>query len=96
MGDDVLTENFRNPGQEERVCLILFLLRGVGFPIHPFLRGLLNFDGIQLHNLTLGSIMHIYGFVTLRELFLGCEAHFELWRKFFCLVPRHQGGGSIF
>ena len=29
------------------------------------------------------------------ELFLGCEAHFELWRKLFCLVPRNQGG-SIF
>ena len=39
--------------------------------------------------------MHISGFVALRELFLGIEAHFELWRKFFCLVPR-QRGGSIF
>jgi len=52
--------------------------------------------GIQLHNLTPGSILHISGFVALCELFLGCEAHFELWKKFFCLVPRHQGGGSIF
>ena len=30
------------------------------------------------------------------QIVLGLEAHFELWKKFFCLVPRHQGGGSIF
>ena len=47
------------------------------------------------HNLTPGSILHISGFVALCELFLGIEPHFELWRKFFCLVPRHRGG-SIF
>ena len=26
---------------------------------------------------------------------MGCEAHFDLWRKLFCLVPRNQEG-SIF
>ena len=96
IGVDALAENFPNPSQGERVCFTSFLLRGVGFPIHPFLRGLLEHYGIQLHNLTPGSILHISGFVDLCELFFGCEAHFELWKKFFCLVPRHQGGGSIF
>ena len=39
--------------------------------------------------------LHIAGYVALCELFLGIEAHFELWRKLFSLVPRnHQG--SIF
>ena len=69
---------------------------GRGIPFHTFLRGLLEHYGIQLHNVTPGSILHISGFVALCELFLGCEAHFELWKKFFCLVPCHQGGGSIF
>ena len=78
------------------MCFISFLLRGVGLLIHPFLRGLLEYYGIRLHNLTPGSILHISGFVALRELFLGCKAHFELWKKFFYQVPRHQGGGSIF
>ena len=95
IGNDVLAENFPNPNKEERVCFIPFLLQGLGFPIHSFLRRLLEFHGIQLHNLTLGSILHISGFVALCELFLGCEAHLKLWRKFFFLVPRHQGG-SIF
>ena len=48
-----------------------------------------------MHNLTPGSILHISSFVALCELFLGCEAHFELWRKLFCLVP-HSQKGSIF
>ena len=38
---------------------------------------------------------YIAGYIALCELFLGCEAHFELWRKLFCLVPRNQEG-SIF
>ena len=25
-------------------------------------------------------------------MFLGCEAHFKLWRKYFCLVPRTREG----
>ena len=46
IGNDVLAENFPNPNKEERVCFVSFLLRGLGFPIHPFLRGLLEFYGI--------------------------------------------------
>ena len=63
----------------------------VGFPIHPFLRGLLEFYGLQLHNFTPASVLHIAGYVALCELFLGCEAHFGLWKKLFCLVRRNQG-----
>jgi hypothetical protein len=92
---EALAENFPNPTRGERVCFISYLPRGVGFPIHPFLRGLLEYYGLQLHNLTPASILHIAGFVALCELFLGCEAHFDLWRKLFCLVPRTQEG-SIF
>ena len=71
---------------------MLFLLRGLGFPIHPFLRGLLEFYRIQLHHLAPGSILHISGYVSLCEMFLVCEAHFKLWRKYFRLVPRTRGG----
>ena len=95
IGNDTLAGNFPNPNKEERVCFVPFLLRGLGFPIHPFLRGLLQFYCIQLHNLTPGSILHISGFVALCELFLGIKARFGLWSKFFCLVPQHRGR-SIF
>ena len=46
VGNDVLAENFPNPNKEERVCFVSFLLRVLGFLIHPFLRGLLEFYGI--------------------------------------------------
>ena len=45
-GNDAMAENFPNPNKEERVCFVAFLLRGLGFPINPFLRGLLEFYGI--------------------------------------------------
>ena len=77
------------------MCFVPYLLRGVGFPVHPFLRGLLEYYGLQLHNFTPASILHIVGYVALCKLFLGVEAHFELWRKLFCLVPRNHEG-SIF
>ena len=69
-----------------------YLLRGLKFPIHPFLRGLLELYGLQLHNFTPASILHIAGYVPLCELFLGYEAHFELWKRLFCLVPHTQRG----
>ena len=69
---------FPQSNQGERVCFVSFLLRGIGFPIHPFLRGLLEYYGLQLHNPTPSSILHIAGYVALCELFLGCKAHFEL------------------
>ena len=88
-------ENAPNPSKGERVCLVPYLIRGLGFPIHPFLRGLLEFYGLQLHNLTPASVLHIAGFVALCELFLGVEAHFGLWKELFCLVP-HSKKGSMY
>ena len=85
-------ESIPSPSKGERVCLISYLIRGLEFPIHPFLRGLLEFYGLQLHNLTPASIPHIAGFVALCELFFGIEAHFVLWKKLFCLVPRSKKG----
>ena len=57
----VQAESFPNPSMGERVCLAPYLLRGLGFPIHPFLRRLLEFYGLQLHNFTPASILHIAG-----------------------------------
>ena len=54
--------------------------------------GLLEFYGLQLHNLTPASVLHIAGFVALCELFLGVEAHFRPWKELFYHVPRSQKG----
>ena len=34
---EIQAEDFPNPSGGERVCFVPYLLRGVGFPIHPFL-----------------------------------------------------------
>ena len=39
-------ESVPNPSKGERVCFVPYLIRGLGFPIHPFLRGLLEFYGL--------------------------------------------------
>ena len=39
--DQARAESSPAPSKDERVCLVPFLLRGLGFPINPFLRGLL-------------------------------------------------------
>ena len=81
-----------SPNKGERVCFVPYLIRGLGFPVHPFLHGLMEFYGLQLHHLTPASILHIAGYVALCELFLGVEPHFTLWKRLFCLVPRsHEG-----
>ncbi|XBI90505.1 hypothetical protein VPH35_028115 [Triticum aestivum] len=91
---EAFAENFLNPNKDERVCFVSFLLRGLGFPIHPFLRGLVEFYGLQLHNFTPVSILHISGFVAFCEMFLDCEAHFELWRKFLPRLSQPRGVNS--
>jgi hypothetical protein len=64
-----------------------FLLRGLSLPAHEFLRGLLFVYGVQLHQLTPNSILHIACFITLCESFLGIDPHFLLWRSLFRLCP---------
>jgi hypothetical protein len=78
-----------------------FLLRGFSLPAHEFLCGLLFVYGVQLHQLTPTSILHIACFVTLCESFLGIEPHFLLWRSIFWLCPsvalssKPELGGAI-
>jgi hypothetical protein len=64
-----------------------FLLCGLSSPAHEFLRGLLFVYGVQLHQLTPNSILHIACFVTLCESFLGIEPHWLLWKFLFRLRP---------
>jgi hypothetical protein len=81
------TERIPKPSSGFRVMFLAFLLRGLSLPAHEFLRGLLYFYGVQLHQLTPNSILHIAYFVTLCESFLGIEPHFLLWRSIFRLRP---------
>jgi hypothetical protein len=81
------TERISQPPSGYRVMFLAFLFRRLSLPAHEFLRGLLFVYGVQLHQLTPNSILHIVCFVTLCESFLGIEPHFLLWRSIFWLWP---------
>jgi hypothetical protein len=72
------TERIPQPPSGYRVMFLAFLFRGLSLPAHEFLRGLLFVYGVELHQLTPNSILHIACFVTLCESFLGIEPHFLL------------------
>ena len=78
-------ESFPSPPIGYRVTFIDHLIRGLSTPIHEFLRGLLFVYGIQLHQLTPNSILHISIFITLCECFLGTHPHWGLWKRIFYL-----------
>ena len=60
---------------------------GLAVPISEFLHALLYFWGIQLHHLTLQSILHLSIFTHFCEAFLSILPHFHLFQYFFILVP---------
>ncbi|KAK1684715.1 hypothetical protein QYE76_045563 [Lolium multiflorum] len=66
-------ESYPRPPIEYRVSFVDHLIRGLSPPIHEFLRGLLFVDGLQLHQLTPNSILHVSIFITLCECFLGAN-----------------------
>jgi hypothetical protein len=69
-----------------------FLLRGLGLPISPFFRGLLDFYHINLTHLNPNSILQISIFVHLCEAFLGVLPHFGLWKHLYHCRPGMAGG----
>ncbi|KAK1682559.1 hypothetical protein QYE76_043407 [Lolium multiflorum] len=95
-------ESFPRPPIGYRVTFIDHLIHGLSTPIQEFLRVLLFVYGIQLHQLTPNSILHISIFITLCECFLGTHPHWGLWRRIFYLrrnnsrnVVYNVGGVSI-
>jgi hypothetical protein len=81
------SERIPKPPSGYRVMFLTFLLRGLSFPAHEFLCGLLFVYGVQLHQLMPNSIMHIACFITLCESFLGVDPHWTLWKFLFRLHP---------
>ena len=45
-------------------------IRGLGFPLHPFVRGLMFYYGLDFHDLAPNSILNISAFIIVREAFL--------------------------
>jgi hypothetical protein len=70
------------------VAFTVFYKQGFGVPSHRFLRSLLQYYDLELHNLTPSGILHIMTFVTLCETFMGIDPHFNLWNHFFLVRLR--------
>ena len=80
------------PKPNERVVFIPHFLRGLGFPLHPFVRELMFYHGIDFRELSLNSLLNISAFIVVCEDFLHIQPHFGLWLKVFNVKPRVVDG----
>ena len=54
-------------------------VRGLGFPLHPFVRGLMFYYGLDFHHLAPNFVLNISTFIVVCEAFLHIKPHFGLW-----------------
>jgi hypothetical protein len=65
------------------VSFIPFHERGFGVPASCFMRALLHYYGMELHNLNPNSIAQAAIFAAVCEGFLGIDPHWDLWTHLF-------------
>ena len=58
------------PRPHERVVFLPHFLCGLGFPLHPFVQGLMFYYGLDFHNLAPNFILNISAFIVMCEAFL--------------------------
>ena len=80
------------PKPNERVVFIPHFLRGLGFPLHPFVCGLMYYYRIDFHDLSSNSFLNISAFIIVCEAFLRIQPHFRLWLKVFNVKPKVVDG----
>ena len=66
------------PRPHERVVFLSHFLRGLGFPLHPFVRGLMFYYGLDFHDLAPNFVLNISAFIVVCEAFLCIRPHFSL------------------
>ena len=88
-------EPFPMPNTDEVIVFEDYFWRGLGFPVHSFLRDLLVFWSISLCNLHPNTILHISIFIHFCEAFLGILPHFNLFRHLFWLKKKGGGGSKV-
>ena len=79
------------PRPHERVVFLTHFLRGLGFPLHPFVWGLMFYYGLDFHDLAPNFILNISAFIVVCEAFLRIQPHFGLWLKIFSVKPKVVG-----
>ena len=76
------------PQPHERVVFLTHFVRRLGFPLHPFVRGLMFYYGLDFHDLARNFILNITAFIVGCEAFLRIRPHFGLWLKTFNVKPK--------
>ena len=80
------------PKPTERVVFLPHFVCGLGFPLHPFVRGLMYYYGLDFHDLAPNSFLNILAFIVVCEAFLRIPPHFGLWLKTFNVKPKVVSG----
>lgn len=83
------------PWLEEVVSFLAFHKRGLGYPAHWFLCRLLNDWGLEHQHVNPNGVLHIAGFVTLCQAFLGMELHADLFRRTFSRRALSEEKGKV-
>ena len=83
------------PHTDEAVVFEDYFWHGLGFPVHPFLRDLLEFWRVSLCNLHPNTILHISIFIYFCEAYLRVLPHFNLFRHLFWLKKKGGGGSKV-
>ena len=82
------------PRPHERVVFLPYFLRGLGFSLHPFVRGLMFYYGLDFHDLAPNFVLNISAFIIVCEAFLCIRPHFGLWLKTFNVKPKVVRGNQ--
>ena len=82
------------PRPHERVVFLPHFLRGLGFPLHPFVWGLMFYYGLDFHNLAPNFVLNISAFIVVCEAILRIRPHFGLWLKTFNVKPKVVRGNQ--
>jgi hypothetical protein len=69
------------------LSFVSFHEQGFGVPASHFMRAILHFYGVELHNLNPNSIAQAAIFVAVCEGFLGIDPHWDLWTYLFSVEP---------
>ena len=72
----------------QRVLFIPHFLCGLGFPLHPFVCGLMFYYGLDFHDLAPNSFLNLSAFIVVCEAFLRVPPHFGLWLKVSNVKPK--------
>jgi hypothetical protein len=66
----------------------------MGFPLHPFVRVMIFYYGLDFHHMAPNSILHLAS-IMVCETFLCCEPHFDLWLKTFGVKPKSSDSNLV-